>query len=95
MTLPISTMWLFLDLCLMFFFFCIFFVLFVSLFVFCHSQAIKRRSRPQKLLVPYFPKSLFGLIGMVCDACLPSDVYFPWHLITFHLLAYLSTKCSR
>ena len=52
MTLSIPTMWLFPDLCL----------------IFCHSQVINRLSKPLTLLLTYFPKSPFRLIGMVGEA---------------------------
>ena len=57
------TMWLFPDICQM---------------MFCHNQAINRLSKPGTLPIPYFPKSLFRLIGMVGEAWLPSNAYFPW-----------------
>ena len=39
---------------------------------------IKGLSKPLILLFSYFPISLFRLIGMVGEACLPSNAYFPW-----------------
>ena len=44
---------------------------------FCHSQGITDFLNPWHLF-PCFPKPLFRLIGMVSDACLSRNTYFPW-----------------
>ena len=45
---------------------------------FCHNPAINLLSKSLTKLFPHFPKSLLMLIGMVGEARLPSNVYFPW-----------------
>ena len=53
-----------------------------SNFLVCSVLCFKRQSSWRLFLNPensfaYFPKSLFRLISMVGEACLPSNVYFP------------------
>ena len=74
MTLSIPIIWLFADLCLMFYFifFCLFFV------CFCAQLSHKHTVLTRSLLFAYFPKSLLNLIARVGEAGLPSNAYFPW-----------------
>ena len=62
MTESIPAMWLFLDLYLMF----------------LPKPSRKRISYPPTLIPVFLLKSLFRLIGMMGEACFPSNAYFPW-----------------
>ena len=71
MTVSVSTMGLFpgLHIYLMF-------ILFVYLLLpqLSHKQTFKTSD----IIIPVFSQSLFRLIGIVDEACLPSNAYFSW-----------------